>query len=112
MFSTSIWRSLMSTNQYYFLDRWLIPHPIEAVWPHILQADRYPEWWGEVYTAITALNDLKPDKIGARADVKAHGWLPYKIHFVSEITEVEAPYRLGLSAQGDLTGRGLWTLTP
>jgi len=28
------------------------------------------------------------------------------------ITEVERPRRLGLDAQGDLTGSGLWTLTP
>jgi hypothetical protein len=102
----------MTANRYYFLDRWYIPHPIEVVWPHILDAEHYPAWWGEVYTAIKPLNDLPPGQIGARADVYARGRLPYQIHFVSELTEIEAPYRLGLKAQGDLTGTGLWTLQP
>ena len=102
----------MPANRYYFLDRWFIPHPIDLVWSHILHAEHYPEWWGEVYTAIKPLNDLQPDQIGARADVYARGRLPYRLHFVTEVTEVEAPYRLGLSAQGDLTGTGLWRLEP
>jgi hypothetical protein len=100
----------MATNQYYFLDKWFIAHPIDQVWQHILHAEHYPTWWGEVYDQITPLNNLAPDQIGARADVRAHGRLPYHIHFVSEITRVEAPYKLGLKAEGDLTGTGLWTL--
>jgi len=100
----------MASNQYYFLDRWLIPHPIEQVWPHILHAQHYPVWWGEVYDEVKPLNDLGPGQIGARAAVVAHGRLPYRIRFVSEITRVEPPYKLGLSAKGDLTGTGLWTL--
>ncbi len=38
----------MATNEYYFLDQWFIPHPIEKVWSHILNAPAYPQWWGEV----------------------------------------------------------------
>jgi len=102
----------MSANQYYFLDKWFIPHPIAQVWPYIVHAERYPVWWGEVYERITPLNHLEPDQLGARADVYAHGRLPYKIHFVSEITRVEPPYQLGLAAQGDLNGTGLWMLQP
>lgn len=102
----------MAANQYYFLDKWFIPHPIEQVWPHIVHAEHYPVWWGEVYDQITPRNNLAPDQIGACADVWAHGRLPYRIHFVSEITYVEAPYKLGLKAAGDLTGTGLWTLQP
>jgi uncharacterized protein YndB with AHSA1/START domain len=102
----------MAANYYTFLDQWSIPHPIERVWAAIVHAEAYPAWWGEVYLRITPLNELLPDQVGARADVLAHGWLPYQIHFVSEITQVEPPYRLALNAQGDLTGTGLWTLQP
>jgi hypothetical protein len=100
----------MATPQYYFLDKWFIPYPIEKVWPHIIHAQAYPQWWGEVYDHVFPLNELSPDQIGARADVLAHGRLPYRIHFVTEITKVESPYQLGLKAEGDLTGTGLWTL--
>lgn len=102
----------MATNEYYFLDEWFIPHPIDQVWPYIADNLAYPQWWGEVYDRITPLNDLPPDSVGAKAEVQAHGRLPYRIHFVAEITQVEAPHRLGLKAEGDLTGSGLWTLKP
>lgn len=100
----------MATNHYYFLDKWFIPHPIEKVWPHIVHAEAYSQWWGEVYDHVLPLNGLPPDQVGARADVLAHGRLPYRIHFVSEITQVEPPHLLGLKAEGDLTGTGLWRL--
>ncbi|MDX1520958.1 MAG: SRPBCC family protein [Anaerolineae bacterium] len=101
----------MATNDYYFLDKWFIPHPVEQVWPHILNAAAYPGWWGEVYDRVEPLDDLPPDRVGAKSDVLAHGRLPYQIHFVAEVTQVEAPYVLGLKAEGDLTGTGLWTLS-
>lgn len=100
----------MNVNDYTFLDRWFIPHPIDEVWPHIVTGEAYPLWWGTVYDAVEPLNDIPGDQEGAQADVRAHGRLPYRIHFVSEITEVEPPYRLGLKAEGDLTGTGLWQL--
>jgi uncharacterized protein YndB with AHSA1/START domain len=100
----------MAINQYYFLDKWLIPYPVETVWPHIVHAQAYSQWWGEVYDHVIPLNDLPADRIGAKADVLAHGRLPYRIHFVTEITQVEPPHQLGLKAEGDLTGTGLWTL--
>jgi uncharacterized protein YndB with AHSA1/START domain len=100
----------MATNQYYFLDKWFIAYPLEKVWPHIVHAEAYPHWWGEVYTHVVPLNNLPPDQVGAKADVLAHGRLPYRIHFITEITRVEPPHHLGLKAEGDLTGTGLWTL--
>jgi len=100
----------MATNEYYFLDQWFIPHPIEKVWSHILNAPAYPQWWGEVYNRVVPLDGLPPDRVGAKTDVWAHGRLPYQLHFVAEVTLVEAPHKLGLKAEGDLTGTGLWTL--
>ena len=34
----------MTANEYYFLDQWFIPHPIDQVWPYILNAPTYPNW--------------------------------------------------------------------
>ena len=102
----------MATNSYHFVDRWFIRHPIESVWEKIIAADQFPQWWGEVYTEVRPLNELLGDQVGSRAAITAHGFLPYTIRFVAEITEVAAPQRLGLKADGDLTGKGLWTLAP
>jgi hypothetical protein len=100
----------MATNEYYFLDRWFIPHPVEAIWPYIVDMPAYPTWWGMVYDQAQPINDLPPDQVGARVNIQAHGRLPYKTRFISEVTHVEPPHKLGLNADGDLTGRGLWTL--
>lgn len=100
----------MTRNEYRFLDRWKIHHPIELVWPRIVEAPAYPAWWGEVYERVTPLNDLPPDCVGSRMRVEAHGRLPYRIRFIGEVTRVEVPHKLGLKAEGDLVGEGLWTL--
>ncbi len=101
----------MASNDFVFLDRWSIPHPIEAVWEQIVDSPAYPEWWGEVYDRVEATNDLASNEVGARALVEAHGRLPYRLRFEAEITRVEEPFHLGLSVEGDLSGSGLWTLS-
>src|SRR5438105_431800 len=58
----------MTLNEYRFLDRWTIHHPIELVWPRIVDAPAYPAWWGEVYERVTPLHDLPPDCVGSRMD--------------------------------------------
>jgi hypothetical protein len=100
----------MAARDYLFCDVWRIPCAIERVWPHIVNAPAYPGWWGMVYDEVEPLNDLPPDQVGSRMRVKAHGRLPYFIHFVGEVSRVEPPYYLGLQASGDLNGEGLWTL--
>lgn len=100
----------MAAGEYFFVDRWFIPHPREAVWPRVVNAPDYPNWWGEVYDRVTPLNDLPPDRVGARSDVLAHGRLPYRIRFIAEVTEVVPPRKLALRADGDLTGTGVWRL--
>ena len=48
--------------------------------------------------------------MGAKCAVTAHGRLPYRIRFVSEVTYVQTPTELRLRAAGDLTGNGVWRL--
>jgi len=98
-------------NEYYFLDQWFIQQPLEAIWQRIVTGRDYPHWWDTVYDEVQPLDDLSGDQVGARARVTAHGKLPYRIHFESKITHVDAPYELGLRAEGDLTGTGVWRLT-
>ncbi len=105
-------KATLGINEYYFLNEWHLPAPVEALWPYIVNGSDYPRWWGTVYERIEALNELTGDQVGAKATVKAHGRLPYTIRFTSEITRVNAPYLLALKATGDLNGEGTWRLTP
>ena len=100
----------MAANDFVFVDRWFFPHPIDRVWPYIMNAPDYPTWWGEVYDRVTPLNDLPPDRVGSRSEVVAHGKLPYRLRFVAEVVEVAPPRALRLTAEGDLTGSGAWSL--
>ena len=102
----------LGANEYYFLNKWSLPAPVEEVWTYIINGTEYPTWWGAVYEKVEALNGLSGDQVGAKAAVQAHGRLPYTIRFTSEVTQVEAPYLLHLQASGDLTGEGTWRLTP
>lgn len=105
-------RAALDANSYYFLDEWLLPAPVEEVWPTIVNGADYPTWWGMVYDKVESLNGLAGDQVGAKAAVQAHGRLPYTIRFTSEVTAVIAPTMLSLKAYGDLTGTGCWRLTP
>lgn len=102
----------LDANCYYFLDEWSLPATVDRVWPYIINGADYPRWWGMVYDNVDPLNELTGDQVGAKAAIKAHGRLPYTIRFTSEITQVNAPTMLCLKAYGDLTGTGIWRLTP
>lgn len=95
---------------YVFRDEWKLPFSPELIWPHIVNATAYPDWWGAVYREVRPLNDLPPDQVGSTMAVRARGLLPYQIRFTGEVTRVEPPSRLGLVATGDLEGEGLWEL--
>ncbi len=99
----------MSANVYRFHDEWFIPHPIEKVWPHIYDGAAYPKWW-RCWDSVVPLNEKHGNEVGARTRITAHGFLPYHVRLVLEVTSVDAPYTLAVKSTGDLNGRGLWTL--
>lgn len=97
-------------NDYHFLDRWLIPAPIETAWHYIHNAEDYPRWWNSVYDRVTLLAPGDSNDVGKRYEILVHGALPYKLRMRLESTRVEKPYRLEVRAEGDLVGRGIWRL--
>jgi uncharacterized protein YndB with AHSA1/START domain len=98
----------MPAPEYRFLDRWLVPHPIEAVYDTVGEPARYPEWWGDVF--LTAEGDSGPPEPGKRITVKARGYLPYKLRFTMECLEAERPTRIRSRLSGDFEGTGEWRL--
>jgi hypothetical protein len=94
--------------QYQFVDRWYVPDAsVEEVYDIIGEQLEYPNWWGDVFLSVNG--DEGPPRPGRRASVVAKGFLPYKLHFDSEIVECERPHRIRMALSGDFTGGGEWT---
>jgi len=93
---------------YQFLDHWVVPHPIERVYDAVATPLDYPRWWADVF--VQATGDAGSAMPGNRVTVLARGFLPYKLRFTLETTEVEAPTRVKSVLHGDFEGSGEWRL--
>jgi hypothetical protein len=93
---------------YAFLDRWIVPYPIEAVYAAVGDPLDYPSWWSDVF--VEATGDAGPPAVGNKVSVVARGFLPYKLRFTLQTVEVEAPTRLKSVLHGDFEGTGEWRL--
>jgi hypothetical protein len=97
----------MAANQFHLPTHWRVEAPIERVAAILSRPAEFPRWWGDVYLAVEAGG---PDGVGGWARVHSRGWLPYHLHWTGTLTEDARPHRWAISATGDLTGRGVWTL--
>ncbi len=93
---------------YEFVDRWVVPQPIEAVYAAVGDPLDYPTWWSDVF--VEATGDAGPPAIGNKVSVVARGFLPYKLRFTLQTVEVEEPTRLKSVLRGDFEGSGEWRL--
>jgi uncharacterized protein YndB with AHSA1/START domain len=92
-----------------FIDEWHVDAPPEPVFDAIADATTYPDWWRPVYIETTCDG---PPQVGRTSQQHFKGRLPYHLRTSSTITRYERPTVVGADVVGDLTGRGLWTLTP
>jgi uncharacterized protein YndB with AHSA1/START domain len=96
-------------DEYVFIDEWDVDAPQEQVFDALADARTYPEWWRPVYIAVEA--DCPP-QVGCVSRQEFKGRLPYHLTTRSEIVRLERPREFEVSVVGDLTGKGIWTLTP
>jgi uncharacterized protein YndB with AHSA1/START domain len=94
-------------NEYLFVDEWDVAAPPEAVFDALADARTYPRWWAPVYIDVDADG---PPRLGKVSRQHFKGRLPYHLHTTSTITRLEWPYVVEGDVEGDLRGRGLWTL--
>ena len=94
--------------EYRFVDRWFVPAPLEEVYDLVGDQLAYPRWWGDVFLRVTG--DSGPPRPGRRASILSRGFLPYKLRWNAELTEVERPRRLVMRLSGDFEGGGTWIL--
>jgi uncharacterized protein YndB with AHSA1/START domain len=93
---------------YEFADEWDVAAPPEAVFAAIADAGTYPQWWKPVYIDVEADG---PPRVGAVSRQHFKGRLPYHLRTRSVVTALDAPRSVTADVDGDLRGRGTWTLT-
>ncbi|MGZ5341157.1 MAG: SRPBCC family protein [Solirubrobacterales bacterium] len=96
-------------RDYEFLDEWDVDAPQERVFNALADSTTYPEWWTPVYIDVQAEGE---PRVGQVAKHHFKGRLPYTLRTSSEIVRYEPPREFEVSVVGDLTGKGVWTLTP
>jgi hypothetical protein len=73
---------------YRFLDRWVIPAPIEQVYDAIGDPLGYEDWWTDF--VLEARGDAGPPTPGKRNELLVKAYLPYKVNFGLEVLEANA----------------------
>ena len=96
------------SREYLFVDEWDVAAPREAVFDALADARTYPEWWRPVYIDVDADG---PPVLGKVSRQHFKGRLPYHLHTRSTIVRLERPHIVEGDVDGDLRGRGTWTLT-
>jgi uncharacterized protein YndB with AHSA1/START domain/mannose-6-phosphate isomerase-like protein (cupin superfamily) len=95
-------------NEYLFVDEWDVAAAPQAVFDALADARTYPRWWTPVYIDVDADG---PPTLGKQSAQHFKGRLPYHLHTRSTITRLEPPNVVEGDVEGDLRGRGTWTLT-
>lgn len=100
----------MATNEYHLTTDWRFVGAIQEVSDLLSDTTAMARWWRAF---IIDLEERAPgDRQGVGKVVALHskGWLPYELRWSFRVTESHAPYGFSITAWGDLTGRGEWTL--
>ena len=99
----------MASHEYVFVDRWRVRGTVEEVARILSDGPDLARWWPSTYLEVHALTPGDERGVGATGVVHAKGWLPYHIRFNYRVVESNLPYGFTIEAEGDLTGRGVWT---
>src|SRR5215471_3941066 len=102
----------MPTREYRFVTHWRVYGTAEEVFAVLADPSDLPRWWPSVYLAVEPIDPPAADGTGRRVALLTRGWLPYQLGWVLRVAESRRPDSLTVEAEGDLEGRGKWTLEP
>lgn len=94
---------------YQFVDEWDVAAAPNAVFDAVADGRTYPQWWRPVYIEVQSNG---PPMVGTESHHHFKGRLPYHLHTRSSINAIDPPRTVTAEVDGDLRGRGVWTLTP
>jgi uncharacterized protein YndB with AHSA1/START domain len=93
---------------YRFVDRWVVPAPIERVYDTIGDVLGYERWWTDF--VLHAKGDAGPPEPGKRSELLVKAYLPYRVNLGLEVLEAERPRRILSRLSKDFDGSGEWVL--
>jgi hypothetical protein len=96
------------TSDYHFLTYWRGPGTFEEVKDVLADPQDLHRWWPSVYLDVQQLSPGDKRGLGREVALQTKGWLPYMLRRSFKVTEVHSN-GLTLVAEGDFTGRGIWT---
>jgi uncharacterized protein YndB with AHSA1/START domain len=94
---------------YAFVDEWDVAAAPEAVYAALADGRTYPLWWRPVYIDVKADG---PAVVGSVSHQHFKGRLPYHLHTSTRLVRLDPDRLIEAAVDGDLRGRGIWTLTP
>ncbi|MCY1065121.1 SRPBCC family protein [Nannocystis sp. RBIL2] len=83
---------------------WTFLAPPARLWPVLADSPQYPRWWPGFERA------RQLDDIGDVVHCRVRGDFGLTLEFLQRVVVREPPWRLEFLADGDLIGRGTWTL--
>lgn len=102
----------MAANDYHFVTRWQVVGTAAEVADVLEKAEEYPRWWPSVYREVEVVAPGQDHGIGKTVDLVTKGWLPYTLRWRLTVTESRHPNGFTIEADGDFTGRGVWSFEP
>jgi hypothetical protein len=100
----------MPAPEYRFRTEWRVVGTSREVADVLADVRELPRWWPSVYLRVEELEPGAEDGVGKRARMHTKGWLPYTLDWQLRVVESRDPYGFTIEADGDLSGRGVWTL--
>ena len=97
-------------NSFDLVSHWRVEATIEEVAEVLRDAERFPDWWPEVYLGVEVLEPGGDGGVGRVIAIHSRGWLPYTLRWQARIVEANRPHGWTIEATGDLVGRGVWSL--
>ena len=91
--------------EYKFITHWKLNAPMEEIWDVIYDVSKWHEWWKGVLE-VKVISDSKDGEIRF-----AHTWrsfIPYKLKFITRVTDIDPLKSIMAKATGELEGTGRW----
>jgi hypothetical protein len=101
----------MPDSTYCFVTHWTLDASPGAVWDELSRPEDWPGWW----KGVLAVDRLEPaDSSGLNAYYRfaMKSVLPYRLVFNIRTTRRERPHFIEATADGELVGVGVWTVSP
>lgn len=103
----------MASNVFRFDESWSVPEATpEEVWWVLARGELLPQWWRGVYLEAERLDPGDEPRVGARVRAKARGFLPYRLNFIIEATELVPGRLVAVKTSGDFDGKWRAVLSP